>query len=144
MIVGPNSYGMAYVKGGGTFNGQGASNNWQVYAEPGANVINHTGTTIPCTSIAFGGGNCAMGFNTAQSVKPNVSLIGNQLNFIFSATMNDVHIELLDVNGKTVKSETMNQSSVHSMDVSGLASGVYMYRVLQGAEVVSSDKIVLQ
>jgi len=144
MIVGPNSYGMAYVKGGGTFNGQGASANWVVFAEPGASIINHTGTTNQCPAVVFTGGNCTMGFNTAQSMKPDVALKGNQLNFTFNTTMSDVHVELLDVNGKVVKSETMDQSSVHSMDVSGLASGVYMYRMMQGTEVVSSDKIILQ
>ena len=57
--------------------------------------------------------------------------------------MNDVRIEMLDVSGKVVKSEMVNQSSVHSMDIAGLAAGVYLYRVSQGTEVISSDKLVI-
>ncbi len=143
VIVGPISYGMAYVKSGGTFNGQGASNNWTVYAEAGAIVINHTGNSVQCPQIVFPNTNCIMGFTDQSSAKPKVSLIGRTINFGFSSMMNDVHIELMDVNGKVVKSEMMNQSSVHSMDVSGLASGVYVYRVMQGATLVSSDKVIL-
>lgn len=143
MIVGPNSYGMAYVMNGGTFNGQGASSNWQVYAEPNATVINHTGMNQACPSITFTASSCTMGFAKNESIIPTVALNGNSLNFGFNAVMNNVTIELIDVNGKVVKSEMIYQSSIHTMDVTGLAAGVYMWRVMLGAEVISSDKFVL-
>ncbi len=143
MMVGPSSYGQAFVKNGGTFNGQGSSANWAVFYEAGANVINHVGNSQQCPQITFTNNNCIMGFTENESPKPTVALNGDALNFGFDAVMTDVRIELLDVNGKVVKSEMMNQSSVHSMDVSGLASGVYMYRVMRGAELISSDKLVI-
>lgn len=143
MIVGPLSYGAAYVLNGATFNGQNASNNWQVFAEPTATVVNHTGTTLACAQITYTASNCIMSVGQIDSPKPAVSINGSALNFGFTSVMNDVQIELLDINGKIVKSEMMNQSSVHTMDIAGLAGGVYMYRVMRGAEVLSSDKIVM-
>lgn len=143
MMVGPFAYGIAYILDGGTFNGQGASNNWTVVAEPNATVINHTGNIQQCSTIVYSPTSCTMGISPTETMKPTVALIGHSINFGFSAVMNDVRIELLDVNGKVVKSEMMNQSSVHSMDVSGIASGVYMYRVMLGTELISSDKLVI-
>lgn len=143
LLVGPMSYGAAYVLNGATFNGQNASNNWQVFAEPNATVINHTGNNIACPQITYTASNCIMSVEQNTSPKPTVALNGHVLNFGFTSVVNDVQIELLDVSGKVVRSEMVNQSSVHSMDVSGIASGVYMYRVMQGAEVVSTDKLVI-
>ena len=143
VIVGPLSYGMAYVKSGGTFNGQGASNNWQVYHEAGATILNHTGMTLVCPLITFTSSNCIMGFAHSYSPKPNVSLIDHTLNFAFNSVVNDGTIEVFDVTGNVVRSEKVNQTSVHSMNLNGLAGGIYMYRVMQGTEVLSSDKVVL-
>ena len=144
MYVGPNSYGMAYVKSGGVFNGANVSNNWQVYSEPGATVINHTGPSQSCAQITFNSTNCIMGFAHNDSPKPNASLIDHRLTFAFASVVNNVTIEVFDVSGNVVRSEQVSQTSVHSMDLSGLAGGVYMYRVSQAGEVISSDKVVLQ
>lgn len=142
MIVGPNSYGIAYVLNGGTFNGQGSSNNWTVVAEPNATVINHTGNLQPCSTITYNPSSCTMGTPDPSNMKPAVSLNGTLLNFGFHSVVN-VTIELVDVTGKAVRSEQVNRASVHSMNVEGLASGVYMYRVMQNGEVISSDKLIL-
>ena len=142
MFVGPMSYGMAYVKSGGTFNGQGASNNWQVYAEAGASIINHTGLNNACPQVVFTGGTCSMGFNSTVYQKPTVALNGSFLNFAFSTSVS-AQVELLDVTGKVVISESINNSSVHSMNVAGLAEGIYMYRVVSGGSLIASDRIVL-
>jgi predicted extracellular nuclease len=143
MTVGPLSYGMAYVLNGGTFNGQNSSNNWQVIAEPNATVINHTGNNVPCAQITYTASNCIMSVPVNSSPKPNVSLVDHTLNFAFTSVVNDVSIEVFDVAGNVVRSEKVNQTSVHSMNLAGLAGGIYIYRVMQGTEVLSSDKVVL-
>lgn len=143
LIVGPQSYGMAYVLDGGTFNGQGASGNWIVTHEPMANILNHTGPAQQCSTIVYSPTSCSMGIADNAWMKPTVTLNDQTLIFSFTDAMQDAQIELLDVNGKVVKSEMINQSSTLSMDVAGLAAGVYMYRVMQGGEVISSDKLVI-
>lgn len=143
MMVGPSSYGQAFVKNGGTFDGQNSSSNWAVFYESGANVINHVGNSQLCPQITFTANNCITGFTHSDSPKPNVSLIDHTLNFAFTSAVNDVTIEVFDVAGNVVRSEKVNQSSVHSMNLNGLAGGVYMYRMMQGTEVISSDKLVI-
>lgn len=142
MMVGPASYGQAFVKSGGTFNGQGSSANWAVFYESGANVINHVGNSQLCPQITFTAGNCATGFHTVESPKPNVGLNGTFLNFAFASSVN-AQIELYDVSGKLVRTENIYNSSICSMNVTDLAGGMYMYRVMQNGEVVSSDKLIL-
>lgn len=142
MMVGPASYGQAFVKSGGTFNGQGSSANWAVFYESGATVINHTGNSQVCPQITFAAGSCITGFHTVESSKPNVALIGTQLNFTFSTSVN-AQIELYDASGKAVRAETISNSSTFAMNVADLANGIYMYRVMQNGEVISSDKLVL-
>ncbi len=144
LIVGPISYGGAYVLNGATFNGQNMSNNWQVFAEPNATVINHSGTTTACAQIAYTASNCIMSVPQNASSVSSVALSGTNLNFAFTSVVSDVTIELFDVTGNVVRSEKVNQSAVHSMNLNGLAGGVYMYRVMQGTEVISTDKVVLQ
>lgn len=143
MMVGPSSYGQAFVKNGGTFNGQNSSSNWAVFYEAGANVINHVGNSQLCPQITFTANNCIMGFTHSDSRKPNVSLIDHTLNFAFTSVVSDVTIEVFDVAGNVVRAERVNQTSVHSMNLNGLAGGIYMYRVMQGTELISSDKLVI-
>lgn len=143
MIVGPLSYGMAYVLNGGSFNGQNASGNWQVIAEPNATVINHTGNTVACAQITYAASNCIMSVPQNASAQPNVALVETNLVFAFSTAVNDVTIEVSDVTGKVVRSEQVNQTSVHSISLAGLAGGVYAYRVMQRGEMIASDKIIL-
>ena len=143
MIVGPMSYGMAYVLNGGSFDGQGASNNWQVVAEPNATVTNHTGNTVACAQITYTASNCIMSVPQNTSPKPNVSLVETSLLFAFNSVVSDVTIEVFDIGGNVVRSEKVNQTSVHAMNLAGLAGGIYVYRVMQGTEVLSSDKVVL-
>jgi hypothetical protein len=143
VMVGPASYGQAFVKNGGTFNGQNSSSNWAVFYEAGANVINHVGNSQQCPQITFTANNCIMGFTPTDSPKPNVSLVETNLMFAFSSAVSDVTVEVFDVAGNVVRSGKVNQTSVHSMNLAGLAGGMYVYRVTQGTEVISSDKIVL-
>lgn len=142
MIVGPISYGAAYVLSGGTFNGQGASNNWMVYYESGANVINHTGNSVSCPQITYTASSCTMGLTEVESSKPVVALNGTLLNFRFSSCTT-AQIELYDANGKLVRSENVSNSAICSMNVADLANGIYMYRVMQNGEMIFSDKVIL-
>lgn len=44
---------------------------------------------------------------------------------------------------KTCSYRSVLNSSVHSMNVSVLANGIYLYRIKQGGEVIASDKFIL-
>jgi hypothetical protein len=143
MIVGPQSYGAVYVLNGGSFNGQNMSNNWQVFAEPNAAVTNHTGTTIACAQITYTASNCIMSIAQNATSVSSVTVTGADLNFTFASAVDDVTITLYDINGRMVRCENVVHSTTHSMRLEGLAGGAYMYRVTQGGEVISSDKIIL-
>lgn len=143
LIAGPNSYGAAYVKSGGTFNGQNVSINWQVFAEAGANVINNSGGNIPCPVITFTGGSCTMGFVTPNTTSPSVSQTATQINFTFSDVLKSGRIELYDASGKLVSSSTVIQSTSQTIDVSELPEGMYLYRVLEGEALIGTNKVML-
>lgn len=143
LIAGPNSYGAAYVKSGGTFNGQNVSTNWQVFAETGAIVINNPGGNISCPVITFTGGSCALGFVTPNTTTASVSQSANQLNFVFTDVLKSGRIELYDVSGKQVNSSAVTQSSAHTIDVSELPAGMYMYRVMDGETLIGTSKVMI-
>jgi hypothetical protein len=53
-------------------------------------------------------------------------------------------IELVDVNGRVVLSRTTgNATNVH-VDRDGLASGIYLLRMMQGTTVVATARVVAQ
>jgi hypothetical protein len=145
LITGPNSYGIAYVKAGGTFNGQGNSQNWQVIAESGSNILNHTGNIQNCTSVTFPAALCFMTIEEQFGKQTSVALNGSALMFRFSSEVSDPRIELRDVNGKLVKSENSPTGTFCTVNVVDLAEGIYFWTVYEGSSQISSGKIpVLQ
>lgn len=140
LITGPNSYGMAYIKSGGTFNGQGSSVNWQVVAEPGSIVLNHTGILQNCVSVTFPTAMCFMTVEEQFGKQTSVAQNGSALMFRFSSDVTAPRIELRDVNGKLVKTENCSSGTLCTVNVGDLADGIYFWTVYEGSEQISSGK----
>lgn len=141
LITGPNSYGMAYIKAGGTFNGQGSSMNWQVYAEPGSTVVNHTGIVQNCPSVTFPTAICFMSVEEQFGKQTSAVQNGSMLMFRFSSEVAAPRIEMRDVNGKLVKSEIFSSGTVCTINIGELPEGIYFWTVYEGASQISSGKI---
>lgn len=140
LITGPNSYGMAYIKSGGTFNGQGSSMNWQVIAEPGSIILNHTGIVQNCTSVTFPAAMCFMSVEEQFGKQTSVVQNGSALMFRFSSEVSSPRIELRDVNGKLVKSENCFSGTLCTVNVAELSEGIYFWTVYEGSSPISSGK----
>ena len=143
-IAGPFSYGTAYVKSGGTFNGQNTAQNWFVYAEAGANVLNYTGTVVSCTAVSFPTANCFMNVHSTEP-EEQVKLIQlpGQIQFSVPSANGNTRIELYDISGKQLINQSAENTSVISMSTESLSGGMYFYRVYQNEELLSTGKIAL-
>lgn len=144
LIAGPLSYGTAYLKAGATFDGQNTAQNWFVYAEAGANVLNYSGNVITCTAVTFPAGNCFMSVGNTETEK-SVTVIQqpNQLQFSFSNPLSPGRIEIYDISGKQLLNQTAENTTMISVNTESFCSGMYFYRVYQNGEFLSSGKISL-
>jgi hypothetical protein len=94
-------------------------------------------TTIvvdPCTGVEE--------FNnlTAVGVYPNPA--SNVLNLDFSGIDENVNVEMMDMTGKVVLSETFANPSAEEINVSGFESGLYMIRLSTTSSTVTKRVVV--
>ena len=126
LVVGPMSYGTAYVRSGATFDGQNTAQNWFVYTESGATVLNYSGNVVQCTNVTFPAAMCFM--SVPEQYQSTVSAVqnANLLSFSFSSVLTKARVELYDPTGKIVMTSTQAQCNRQDLDVSTLPSGVHM------------------
>lgn len=142
--VGPLSYGMAYLKSGALFNGGGSSQNWMLYAEPGATIIGHTGTTVQCTTVTFVPAGCALGIAPQVHAAPVTMLVTPlQLKLQFAVPAEALTAELVDMNGRVIRSQPVIQTSSATIDLSGFAQGIYFCRVMKGNELLFGERFAV-
>jgi methionine-rich copper-binding protein CopC len=144
-VVGPMAYGSIYIKNGGTFNGMNTQMFWVVYAETGAIILNYSGAVVNCTAVTFPSANCFMSVgSTAATPKAVAAHSQNDLHVTFSENIVSGKIEVMDMSGRVVKSQDVNQATESTIAVHDLAAGVYYYRILIGEETVLEAKFFQQ
>ncbi len=66
----------------------------------------------------------------------------DRLNVRYSGTHD--HIELVDVNGRTVRDQATQNATTVTVERGELAAGIYLLRVLDGARVVATTRVVAE
>ncbi len=142
LIVGPLAYGAVYLKSGATFDGQNTSMSWMVFAEAGAIILNYPGTVTQCVAVTFPSANCVTSTGDAPASSPVSVIQGDgQLQFDFPATVSNLRVELYDMSGRMVSSETATNASRHTVNLAALPAGIYFCRVYDNDAAIYSDKI---
>ncbi|MCD8518460.1 MAG: T9SS type A sorting domain-containing protein [Flavobacterium sp.] len=76
----------------------------------------------------------------AVKIYPNPAT--DLINVMVSNFVGDLKVELFDINGRLVKSKSIDFSGNYTLDLNGLNSGVYIVK-LTGTELNHSEKIVI-
>ncbi len=76
----------------------------------------------------------------AFEIYPNP--ISNQLNIRNSSLKGTFQVSILDATGRLIQNEQFSGIGTHTLDLNGLAQGIYYCRVMQGEEVVVVEKVV--
>jgi hypothetical protein len=67
-----------------------------------------------------------------------------EVNFNFTVEENDVtELQLLDTLGKLHQTTNLQDGNLHTVSVTELNAGVYIYRLVQGGEVVHTGKLII-
>jgi hypothetical protein len=88
--------------------------------------------------------NCVTGVNEVEkkeSVKVYPNPIFNELNIITQSINGKFEVTILDATGRLIQNEQFSGIGTHTLNLSGLAPGIYYCRVMQGNEVVVVEKV---
>ncbi|OGS61531.1 MAG: hypothetical protein A2X07_07445 [Flavobacteria bacterium GWF1_32_7] len=109
-------------------------NDNMVYAATyGRGVFSGMFTSITLSSLDFSQSN-----NIKMYPNPATDLV----NISISNYVGDLKVELFDINGRLVKTKSVDFSGNYALDLNGLNSGVYIVK-LSGSELNYSEKIVI-
>lgn len=81
-------------------------------------------------------------FATSDKVKIYPNPATDLINLTVSNYVGDLKLEMFDVNGRLVKTQSVDFSGNYTLDLNGLNSGVYIVK-LTGSELNHSEKIVI-
>ena len=81
-------------------------------------------------------------FSQSDAVKIYPNPATDLINVTVSNFVGDLKVELFDINGRLVKSKSIDFSGNYSLDLNGLTTGVYIVK-LSGSELNYSEKIVI-
>lgn len=81
-------------------------------------------------------------FSQSDAVKIYPNPATDLINVTVSNFVGDLKVELFDINGRLVKSKSIDFSGNYTLDLNGLNSGVYIVK-LTGSELNHSEKIVI-
>lgn len=91
----------------------------------------------------------ACGNATSIENKPDLDLfeiypnpISNQLNIRNSSLKGTFQVSILDATGRIIQNQQFAGSGTHTLNLNGLAKGIYYCRITQGNEVILVEKIV--
>jgi hypothetical protein len=62
----------------------------------------------------------------------------------YGEQVTELKVEILDLNGRIVKNQTINNSNVIQLNCAELASGMYFYRCSNQNKILSSGKIIVK
>ena len=88
--------------------------------------------------------NCVTGLDEVEkkeSVKVYPNPIFNELNIITQSIKGKFEVTILDATGRLIQNEQFSGIGTHTLNLSGLAPGIYYCRVMQGNEVVVVEKV---
>jgi hypothetical protein len=140
--VGPSAYGTLYLKNLAVFDGQNTSMTWQIFAEPGAVILNYSGTVISCVTVTFPAANCLTMIPESTTATPNFLQSDQRLEISF-ASAQTCGISVYDLSGKEVIASSMENAFTQALDISNLAPGIYVCRITGADGMILSRKIVI-
>ncbi|MEO7975594.1 T9SS type A sorting domain-containing protein [Flavobacterium sp.] len=99
------------------------------------------------SDFAIGIGNADITLSNSEFQKQQYTVFPNpaseQINLSFSAVLNNVNVKIISITGQTVYQKTNLSGDNLSLNVSGLANGIYIIQVSDGISV-SSSKLIKQ
>jgi trimeric autotransporter adhesin len=115
----------------------------------GSFSLNETDTTIKHIAKWIGGDFVsACGNATSIEDKPDLDSfeiypnpITNQLNIRNSSLKGTFQVSILDATGRLIQNEQFSGIGTHTLNLSGLAKGIYYCRIMQGNEMIVVEKV---
>jgi hypothetical protein len=89
--------------------------------------------------------NCLTGVNEVEkkeSVQVYPNLIFYELNIITQSIKGIFEVSILDATGRIFQNQQFAGSGTHTLNLNGLAKGIYYCRIMQGDEVIVVEKVV--
>jgi trimeric autotransporter adhesin len=111
--------------------------------------LNETDTTIK-NIVKWTGGDFVSACGNATSIEDKQDLdsfeiypnpISNQLNIRNSSLKGTFQVSILDATGRLIQNEQFSSIGTHTLNLCGLAKGIYYCRIMQGNEVVVVEKV---
>ena len=84
----------------------------------------------------------SLDFSQSNNIKMYPNPATDLVNISISNYVGDLKVELFDINGRLVKTKSVDFSGNYALDLNGLNSGVYIVK-LSGSELNYSEKIVI-
>lgn len=84
----------------------------------------------------------SLDFSQSSNVKMYPNPANDLVNISVSNYVGDLKVDLFDINGRLVKTKSVDFSGNYSLDLNGLTTGVYIVK-LSGSELNYSEKIVI-
>ena len=84
----------------------------------------------------------SLDFSQSNNIKMYPNPATDLVNISITNYVGDLKVDLFDINGRLVKTKSVDFSGNYSLDLNGLTTGVYIVK-LSGSELNYSEKIVI-